>query len=476
MSGGVWTEADTKSPRTQPGVYSNIMAEAAQILEPGAGGTVFIVGTADWGPEDTVVSTFSERPSSRGGSVQESFGKTGSLVKLSGQAFRGGAAEVKCLRVAAAAAAKASVSITDGTSAALILTAKYTGTRGNNLTVTVKNHPVPANGKVLEISEGGVLIESHLITSNENDDIAPQINSSSEYVTAASTGTGGRALADVANAALTGGNSGSTLVAADYVAAQGVAANEAFDVYVQGDDTTAANQDAAGTWGTIQRDAGHRFVIVHGGVADESAADARTRAKSFDNRTNIYVHPGFTDEDGVEYSGQEAGARIAGMIAAKGFTRAITYSPVVGATKTNVALSPTNVDLHLEAGVCTLVSDGGAVRVSKGINTLTTTGVGTNTLDTFSKIRTIRTLDAVENGLERGARPYIGEVTNDADGRKSLEGALSAFLDELVSGNAIQEGYTLQVEQGSADQVFLTVGVTPLDSVEQVFTTIFVSA
>ncbi|MDE0554490.1 MAG: hypothetical protein OXI24_09770, partial [Candidatus Poribacteria bacterium] len=150
--------------------------------------------------------------------------------------------------------------------------------------------------------------------------------------------------------------------------------------------------------------------------------------------------------------------------------------PLTDVAKTSVALSPTNVELHLEAGICTLVSDGGAVRVSKGINTLTSTGVGTNKLASFSKIRTIRTLDAVENGLERGARPYIGEVTNDADGRKSLEGALSAFLDELVSGGAIQEGYTLRVERGSADQVFLTVGITPLDSIEQVFTTIFVSA
>lgn len=474
MSGGVWTEADTKSPRTQPGVYSNILAEAAQILEPGAGGTVFIVGKADWGPEDTVVSTFSERASNRGSAVEAWFGKTGSLVTLSAQAFRGGAAEVKCLRIAAAAAAKATVSITDGTSAALILTAKYTGTRANGFAVTVKDHP--SAGKLLEITEGGSLIESHFIETNENDDIATLVNATSEYVTAESTGTAGRALDDVASASMAGGNSGSTLVAADYVAAQGVAANEAFDVYVQDDDTTSANQDAAGSWATIQREAGHRFVVVHGGATTESAADARSRAQAFDNTSNIYVHPGFTDSDGVEYSGQEAGARVAGMIAAKGFTRAVTYAPLEDVAKTNVALSPTNVELHIEAGVLTLVSDGGSVRVSKGINTLTTTGPVHGNLDSFRKIRTIRTLDAVENGLERGARPYIGEVTNDADGRKSLEGAMSAFLDELVSGNAIQEGYTLRVDQGSGDQVFITVGVTPLDSIEQVFTTIFVSA
>ena len=477
MSGGIWTEADTKSPRTQPGVYSNIMAEAAQILEPGAGGTVLIVGKADWGVEDTVVSTFSERSSSRGSAVEDMFGKTGSLVKLAAQAFRGGAAEVKCLRIASSSAANAVATLDDSSSAdALTLTAKYTGTRANSFTITVKDHPVPATGKLLEIAEGGVLVESHLITTNENDDIATLINASSAYVTAAIAGASGRALADVANVTMAGGNSGSALVAADYVTAQGTAANEAFDVYVQDDDTTAANQDAAGVWAVDQREDGHRFVVVHGGATNEAATAARTRAQSFGNTSNIYVHPGFTDDDGVEYSGQEAGARIAGMIAAKGFTRAITYSPVIGATKTNVSLSPSNVELHLEAGVLTLVSDGGAVRVSKGINTLTETGPIHNNLDSFRKIRTIRTLDAVENGLERGARPYIGEVTNDADGRKSLEGAMSAFLDELVSGNAIQEGYTLRVDQGDGDQIFLTVGVRPLDSIEQVFTTIFVSA
>ena len=475
MSGGTWTEADTKSPRTQPGVYSNIMAEAVQILEPGAGGIVFIVGKADWGPEDTVIRTYSEVASSRGSSVQDTFGKTGSLVKLAGQAFRGGAAEVKCLRAASSAAAKAVATLDDSSSAdALTLTAKYTGSRANGFAITVRAHPVA--GHILDISEGGVLIESHFIATNANEGIAQLLNDNSAYVTAAVAGASARALATVSNVAMAGGNSGTALVAADYTAAQGVAQNEAFDVYVQDDDTTVANQNAAGSWGVIQRNAGHRFVVVHGGAAAETAADARTRAQSFDNETNIYVHPGFVDDDGITFSGQEAAARVAGLIASKGYTRAVTYSALDDVVRTSTALSPTNVELHLEAGVLPLVSDGGSVRVSKGINTLTTVGAGTNKLSSFSKIRTVRTLDAVENGLERGARPYIGEVTNDEDGRKSLEGAMSAFLDELVSGGAIQDEYTLQVDRGDADQVFITVGVTPLDSIEQVFTTIFVSA
>lgn len=477
MSGGVWTEADTRSPRTQPGVYSNIMAEAARIIEPGAGGVVLIVGKADWGPLDEVVSTRSARPSSLGDSIQERFGLTDSLFKLGDQAYQGGALEVKCLRIATSAAAKATVTLQDGDNSpadALVLTAKYEGTRANSFTATVKDHPV--SGKILEIAESGVLLESFFIAVNTNEGVATLLNNTSSYVDAKTTGTTGRALGDVSNAAMTGGDSGKMLVAADYTAAQAIAANEAFDVYVQDDDTTAANQTAAAAWAVAQRAGGHRFVAVFGGTATETAADARTRAKAMNNEANVYVHPGFVDTSGVTFSGQEAAARIAGLIAGKGFTRAVTYSPLPRVARTNLTLAPSAVGLHLEAGVLPLIADGGSIRVSSGINTLTSYGVGTNKLPTFAKIRTIRTLDALQNGLERGSRAFLGEVTNNEDGRRSLQGALSDFMDQLVSGGAIQEGYTLSVDRGEADQVFISLGVTPLDSIEQVFTTIFVSA
>ena len=477
MPGGIWTEADTKSARTQPGVYSNIMAEAARIIEPGAGGVVFIVGKADWGPLDTVVEVRSARPSSLGDSIQERFGLTDSLFKLGDQAFQGGALAVRCLRISTAAAAKATVTLQDGDNSpadALVLTAKYEGTRANSFAVTVKDHPV--SGKILEIAESGVLLESFFVDTNTNEAVAAQLNATSSYVDAKTTGTTGRALGDVSNAALTGGDSGKSLVAADYTAAQNIAVNEAFDVYVQDDDTTSANQDSAASWAKAQRAAGHRFVAVFGGTATETAANARTRAKAMNDESNVYVHPGFVDGSGVTFSGQEAAARIAGLIAGKGFTRAVTYSPLPRVARTNLTLSPSAVGLHLEAGVLPLVADGGSIRVSSGINTLTSHGTGTNKLATFAKIRTIRTLDAVQNGIERGSRAYLGEVTNDEDGRKSLEGALSDFLDELVSGGAIQDEYSLSVDRGEADQVFISIGLTPLDSIEQVFTTIFVSA
>lgn len=472
MSGGTWTQGDVTSPQTRPGAYFNIIAQALNLLEAGQNGVVLIVGRSDWGPVDTFEEVTSE------GEAERVYGTGLSITKLIKQALRGGAATVLAHRIAGSSAASASATLNDTVAAAALdVTALYDGARANNFTLTVANHPV--SGKTIELKESGTLLESFYSADGENDSFAAVINSTSEYLSAAVNGASDRALVDVADAPLSGGNSGGTVIAGDYTAAQGLAENEDFDVYVQDDDTTTANQDAAATWADGRRDAGQLFVVVHGGAAAETASTARTRAAAMDSISNVYVSPGFDDEDGVSYTGQEAAARIAGLIAAKGFTKSITFSEITGAANVETALTSAEIGLSLEAGVCVLSSDGSTVRVEKGINTFTSYDTDPNKDKSFTKIRTIRTLDAVVEGLDAGFKAYIGNTTNDDDGVKSLLGAGQAFLDQLVQARAIKSGASVAIDDsqsGDPDQVFVKVGVTPLDSIEQVFTTVYVSA
>ncbi len=472
MSGGTWTQGDVTSPQTRPGAYFNLVAQAIDLLEAGDAGTVLVVGRSDWGTVDAFVDITSE------GEAEREYGTGLSITKLIKQALRGGATLVKGYRIAGSSEAAATVQLDDTVAAAALdLDAIVSGARANNFTVTVADHAV--TGKIIELKESGVLLETFYAADGENDTFMDNINDISEYLVASLPGAADLTMADIADEPMAGGDSGAAVVAGDYTAAQGDAESQEFDVYVQDDDDTTANQDAAGVWAEARRDAGQRFIHVCGSAAAETAATARTRAAAFDTVSNVYVHPGFTDDDGVVFIGQEAAARVAGLIAARGFTRSITFAEITDASTIELAQTTANIGLSLEAGVCVLTADGTTVRVEKGINTFTSYDTDPDRTKAFTKIRTIRTLDAVVDGLDTGFKAYIGDVTNDADGQKSLLGAGQAFLDQLVQGRAIKPGAIVQLDDANpptADQLFVSVGVTPLDSIEQVFTTVYVSA
>ena len=464
MSGGVWTLADTMAVDTRPGIYVNLVSEAQRSLTPGVG-TVFVVGRADWGTVDEVVSCRSEQ------AVLDEYSDGESLPKLARQALRGGAAEVICLRIAGSTAAKADATLVDNNvtpANALTLTALHDGTRANGFDLAIKS---VTTGVILEITEDGVLIESFVAPTSDNDDMADLINAGSAYVAAEVTGTSGRDLG-VQTASMTGGDSGTTVVAGDYTEAQDIALSSTFAAYVQDDDTTVANQDSVAAWADDQRDEGIRFIAVHGGASAATAANSRTRAEAMDSMSNVYVHPGFVDSDGEDYTGQEAASRIAGMIANAGFTSSITFRTVVGVDRPASVLTSSEIRQGLAAGVCQIVADAGNIRLSRGINTLTSVGSTGQLARSFSKIRTVATVNAIQDGLEAGLTPYIGEVTNDEDGRRSLAAAVLAYLEQLVAAGSIQPNPTVEVTRGEADQVFVNIGVVLLDSIEQVFITV----
>ncbi len=470
MPGGTWTQGDVSSLQTRPGAYFNLVDQALLLLEAGETGTVFIVGRADWGPVDTVETLTSE------GAATLAYDDGLSMEKLIHQAFRGGAAIVKALRITAASGAKAAFTLDDVVPvAALIVTALHEGTRANGFTLSVSAHPV--SGQNLDLKEGGVLLETFYSALGDNTEFAATIVANSNFITAVVTGAADRVLEVTTDDAMIGGDSGAGVVAGDYTAAQVIAESNSFSVYVQDDDTTVANQDAVAAFGDARRALGQRFIVVMGGAAAETVSTAQTRAGVQDSEGVVYVHPGFTDDDEVVFIGQEAAARVAGQIAAAGATKSITFNTLADAASVENTLTSAEIKIALGLGVCLLVTDNAdTVRVEKGLTTLTTF---TTTLGkAFAKIRTVAVLDAVQNGLEDGFSAYIGSTTNDTDGQKSLLGAGQEFMDTLERARAIKPGSTVKLDDANpptADQIFVVVGVTPLDAIEQIFTTVFVS-
>jgi hypothetical protein len=356
--------------------------------------------------------------------------------------------------------------------AAITVTALYEGSRANNFTLDVATNPIA--GFDVTLKESGVVKER--FTADDNDSMAAQIVAYSALITAVVAGTSNRQFAIVTGSALSGGDSGLTVLAADYTAAQSLLEGEEFSCVVQDDDTTTSNQDAAAAWQATRRADGQRFILCMGSATSASLATAITRAQAQDDEGVVYVFPGFTDEQDVAYSGQEAAARVAGLIAGRGFTKSITFAEVTNAATVEDNLTGTEVEQALEAGIAPITSDGRKVRVERGRNTLTTYTATKGKV--FSKIRTVYTLDRLLDALGQGLRAYVGEVTNDEEGRKSILGAVESFIDQFVQARAIKPEYSVELDPSNpptSDEVFLKIGLTPLDSVEMIFATIYVS-
>ena len=170
---------------------------------------------------------------------------------------------------------------------------------------------------------------------------------------------------------------------------------------------------------------------VDGGQAAETAATARTRAGVFDSISNVDVEPGFTDEDDVVFIGQETAARVAGLIAGKGFTKSITFAKVTGGAKVEAALTTAEIGLSLEAGVCVITADGDTVRVEKGINTFTSYDSDRDKDKSVTKIRTIATPPAVTVILPTPPCPAgtLGALARaSASGAKAMIGACARVV------------------------------------------------
>jgi hypothetical protein len=54
---GTWS---TATPPVRPGAYFNFVAAAAAAVSPGATGRTAVMGTATWGPENTVFEVSSQ--------------------------------------------------------------------------------------------------------------------------------------------------------------------------------------------------------------------------------------------------------------------------------------------------------------------------------------------------------------------------------------------------------------------------------
>lgn len=484
--GAIWDPALAEGLGTRPNVYINF--ESAPVPRPvySADGVVFHIGVADWGPVGETVDIISPVQ------VDRYLGTDVNNVTRRGvlDALAVSARSVLFHRIASGAAAEATRDLndTDATpTAALRVTAKYPGAFGNTLKAEVVTNIVNTSLKDLNIYEGTLRRETFTGATN-TDILADFAAKGSALVDLTIQGAGARALAAVTATALTGGDSGTVVVASDYTDALEAASDARFRTLTV-DTFDTAIQASIRTWIVDQRAGGNRFTAVLGANPAATFAELVTQAEALDSEGVVFVVNGFT-RGTIERPPVAAALTVAAAQAVED-TQSLTRYVIPEATVISRRFSPTEFRVGLEKGFLFLSTDGEKVFIEQGLNTLQVESqVSPKSVD-WRKIRYVAIQDELVDrvGVYLGDN-YIGKVSNDERGRQEAVNQVQVILDAMAQERLLQtgvitnpDGTTSDVTPkayldarfiSTSDRVYVAVSGKAADAIEKFFLTVVI--
>jgi hypothetical protein len=483
----------SKSNRPKrPGAYVNFSPTPTSSVPVSAGLTSALFITHDWGPHNAVTECVSFAD------FQEQFGYSDDTAgyKAVRQAFtgegvpgHGGSSRVLVYR-ATNTGVKASLVLQNTTPAnAVTLTAKYQGTRGNALKVTVQNYATDAAYTELILKDGTVEVERYRYLDASITDLVTAINGNSDWVTATAA-IDSVALGVVSDVSLASGSSGITLVNDDYVLAFAAFETWRFGVFAAENLTNSTTITALSAWVTAQNAVGKRIMAVVGGAAGELISDANTRSTGLNSPFIVNIGVGSVVDSTLGASGAEItlstaelAPRIAGILASRGETQSLTFARLADVT---IASGPTDAEIlqAFDAGTVVLSRDSNSiapVRIEKGLTTWTTTTDVTKPYLLFRNPKFVRTMQGIDQELTQWAEEnVIGLLSINDDTREYVVATAKTILDARVKNGAIQEGYSVAVDKNPppTDQdefIGLVIGISFGRSLEQLYFSINIS-
>lgn len=434
MAGGTFVPSQGK---VRPGVYINFSAVALDRIQSSERGIVTIPLALNWGPSKTFVS------------VQ----KPDDAYKYFGYDIT--APEMLLVREILKRASRVLVyrpnegTKATGTIAPLTSTAKYGGTRGNDIKHVISDYVLDVTKKVVTTFVGISKVDEQIAATVE--ELQPN-----DWVTFSGTGN----LVNTAGTSLTGGTNGTT-ANSDYTSYFTAAETQFFNVIALPVDDSALKTTFVSFVKRLRDDQGKKIK----GVLPNYKAD-------YEGINN--VRNGVILEDGTVLTTVQAVAWAAGAEAGAAINESNTYAVYEGAVDANPRLTHDEIVDALQNGEFVFVSDGnGKVRVEQDINSLTTFGQVKN--KRFSKNRVIRVLDTINNDFNTTfGEIYMGKIDNSPDGQALLKDEGLQYLKELQAGRALQNvnldtDFIINAEKSVGDEVWATIGAQPIDSMEKFF-------
>lgn len=489
--GGIFSK--TGRPKL-PGAYFNFAGEGASPVPASPGAAVAIPFTHDWGPLDETVrvSSFGQFQAIYGTSDDtDGYRAVRQAFQGEGVDGRGGAGEVVCHRIGAAAAAKAVKTLNNTTpAAALTLTAVYEGTRGNDLKVTTQNYAADSAKNELIILDGTVVLERYRYTDTNITALAADINANSNWVTASGV-TSGVALANVSGSSFASGNDGTTILIGDWTDAIAALELSPFAALCAYGLTDSATVTAVIAWAAEQNTLGKRFFTVLGGAADESVSTAVDRSVDCANENILNVGVGTLTDATLGTGGTsqtlgtaEFAARVAGALVARGELRSLTYARFAGVELTAGA-TLSELETCFDGGVIAFARDShidAPVHIKAGLTTWTqdnADGEPTKPYLIYRQPKYVRTMHGIETDLTEWAEDGVlgGSITEST--KDAVVGAAKQNLAVRTAAGAIQEGWTVGIDQDpmpTSDDEFiaLKINVSFARALEQIYFTVSV--
>lgn len=477
-----------------PGAYFNVEAVQQEIVAPASGQTVALPIVHDWGPvtTPTLVTSFAQFEAIFGRS--ETPGRTAVRGAFLGENVPGwgGAGAVLVHRLAGASAAAASRTLNDTASTpatAVTITARYAGTRGNNLRVAVLDTAGASADTDLVIYDGTLEIERWTFVDADTQSIVDTLNANSQWVTATYQGPGPLALV-TSPVALTGGNDGAGLLVGDWTDAMTALEIERFGLLAPYDLTDDAVLGPLVTWAKGLNAAGRRFRLVIGGGSADSPSLAVTRSAQIGaiivNDPDVVNLGGFRVEfaDGSVLTSSQLAPRYAGILAQRGEVHGATAARLGGAVRIVNGPSQSEKVAMFKGGAVGIGRDSDPVspiRFEAAVTTYTTKTDPAVPYTIFRNPKFVATMQGVEMEITEYAESnIIGKTPINNKTRDSVKGEMLTRLLRRVEAQIIQPNPTVQIDSDpppTDDDEFIALvyGIRFGRTAEQVFGTLRVA-
>lgn len=437
MAGGTWIEGVEK---VRAGLYMNFRAQALERIASGERGTVTFPLELNWGASQTFLRIDNDAD------VKD---KLGYDINDPEMLFvREAKKRAKALLVYRINTGdKASVA-----SGALTATAVYGGTRGNDLSIRTENHPDATEAEPLRIMI--TLLKGREVDSQ----VAKQISDLKPNAWVTFSGTG--PIPSIGAAVSLANGKNNPVTNGDYTTYLGATETQHIDVIAYPVESSALKETFVAFIKRMREEEGKK---IQGVVAECDA----------DYEGIINVVNGVILSDGSVLKAKDAVAWVAGATAGASIIQSNTYSEYEGAVDANPRMKNSEIVTSLKRGRFLFMHDGIKVKVEKDINSLVTYGQTKN--GRFSKNRVVRVLDAIANDFSRVVNQnYIGKLDNNRDGQALLKEAANGYLRSLQDAGAIQNvdfvnDFTIDPLKSRGDEVYATLGVQPVDSMEKFF-------
>lgn len=156
------------------------------------------------------------------------------------------------------------------------------------------------------------------------------------------------------------------------------------------------------------------------------------------------------------YTAEQFAPRIAGIICGTALSHSVTYVTVPEATDCT-RLSAADMDAAVTAGKLFCFFDGEKVKLSRGVNSLTSTTADKGAA--FQKIKHVEVMNLIESDLRRLCQDYyIGKFPNNYDSRCLLLSAIESYLEGYVLDGMLS-GATVEFDLKAIKRAMATAGI-----------------